>query len=241
MSDGHAMHPTHQKHYFDSMRQQTESTKLGMWLFLSQEIMFFGGLFAAYTIYRIMYSDTWHVASGIVRHSLHLGVINTLVLILSSLTVSFAVQSARKGSRSGILSWLFATLVLASVFLAIKSVEYRAKFDEYLVPGFNFDWQKHLDVMIHAGHDAAPAASVPVEVARHTPPGIQVFFSLYFAMTGMHALHMIIGMGLIVWIMVLTTRGRFTPEYHPHVEYFGLYWHLVEIVWIFLFPLLYLA
>ena len=117
MSDGHAHHPPHQKHYFDSMEQQSQATTLGMWLFMAQEIMFFGGLFAAYTIYRLIYSDTWHVGSDIVRHALTWGLINTVVLILSSLTVVFAVQSARKGSKNGILGWLFLTLILGGVFL----------------------------------------------------------------------------------------------------------------------------
>ena len=242
MSDGHAHHPPHQKHYFDSMEQQSQATTLGMWLFMAQEIMFFGGLFAAYTIYRLIYSDTWHVGSDIVRHALTWGLINTVVLILSSLTVVFAVQSARKGSKNGILGWLFLTLILGGVFLGIKGIEYKAKFDEYLVPGYNFDWQKHMDVMAsHGGHGGAHAVTVPDEVAHHTPPGIQIFFSLYFAMTGMHALHMVIGAGLIIWLMILTARGRFSKEYYPHIEYFGLYWHFVDIVWIFLFPLLYLV
>ncbi|MFN8005619.1 MAG: cytochrome c oxidase subunit 3 family protein [Terriglobia bacterium] len=201
-------------HHFDTVEQQRESTSLGMWVFLAQEVMFFGGLFLAYLVYRNAYPIAFAEASH--HLSVPLGGTNTVVLISSSLTIALAVYAAETGKRRMLMSCLLLTLFLGLAFLGIKTVEYHDKYVHHLIPGLGFSY--------HGPH--APQA--------------RIFFGLYFVMTGMHALHMIIGMGLLVWLMVLTQKGRFSPEYNSPVELFGLYWHFVDIVWIFLFPLLYL-
>jgi cytochrome c oxidase subunit 3 len=185
-----------------------------MWVFLVTEIMFFGGLFAAFIVYVSSYSEGFGQGS---RHlDLALGSINTVVLIGSSLTMAMAVWSAQRSRRSLLLLFLALTLALGLVFLGIKTVEYSHKFHEHLVPGpgFRFD---------------SP-------VARN----VQLFFSFYFAMTGMHALHMVVGVGILTYLLVGAWRGRYSAEYFNPVEISGLYWHFVDIVWIFLFPALYL-
>jgi cytochrome c oxidase subunit 3 len=207
-------HPRLQ-HHFDNLDQQFEASALGMWLFLVTEILFFGGLFAAYMIYRLMYPRPFAEAS----HELDivLGGINTAVLIGSSLTMAMAVWSAQLGKRSGQLLFLALTIGLGLVFLGIKAVEYSHKFEHHLVPGPGFRFE-----------------------TAHDPVHSQLFFSLYFVMTGLHALHMVIGIGLMAVLFVMAWQGRFTKAYHTPVEVSGLYWHFVDIVWIFLFPLLYL-
>jgi cytochrome c oxidase subunit 3 len=201
-------------HHFDTIEQQREAASLGMWVFLVTEIMFFGGMFTAYVVYRAAYPGAF--AQGSSHLNLLLGGINTAVLIGSSLTMALAVYGSQVGNRKMLVGFLLFTIVLGSVFLGIKAVEYHHKFEERLVPGHSF--------------------SLP----GPKPQNAQLFFSLYFAMTGMHALHMIIGIGLLTFLVVQASRGRFSPEYHSPVEMTGLYWHFVDIVWIFLFPLLYL-
>ena len=211
--EAQAHHP-YQQHHFESMPAQKEAANLGMWLFLAQEVLFFGGLFLAYTVYRNVYPEAWAEAS----HHLDwkLGAFNTAVLICSSLTMALAVHAAALGHRRQIAPWLVATVALGTVFLSVKVVEYAAKFEHHLVPGPHFQFPGP-----HAG-------------------AAQIFYSLYFAMTGLHAFHMIVGIPILLGIAVLAHRGRYTPEYHSPVEFVGLYWHFVDIVWIFLFPLLYL-
>jgi cytochrome c oxidase subunit 3 len=202
------------QHQFESLEQQKEASTLGMWVFLVTEILFFGGLFLAYTIYR------WQNARGFALASHHmnilLGTVNTVVLIGSSLTMAMAVHSAAKGRRKPLMGYLAATMTLGAAFLGIKAVEYTEHIRHHLLPGPAFRYP---------GADARPA---------------EIFFSLYFAMTGLHALHMVIGIGLLAVLLRLARRGRFTAEYSAPVEMSGLYWHFVDIVWIFLFPLLYL-
>jgi cytochrome c oxidase subunit III len=201
-------------HHFDDAEQQRRAVTLGMWAFLVNEIMFFGGLFTAYTVYRVLYPHAFHDGSH--HLDLTLGATNTAVLIASSLTMALAVWSAEHGRRGPLMAWLVATLALGSVFVGIKGIEYHQKWVDHLVPGPGFAWR---------GEDGAH---------------VQIFFSLYFAMTGFHALHMIIGFGLLAWLLRDGRRGRFGPSYYSPVEVVGLYWHFVDIVWIFLFPLLYL-
>ena len=201
-------------HHFDTLEQQRESASLGMWVFLAQEVMFFGGLFLAYAVYRTTYPNVFAEAS----HHLDvlLGGINTAILIASSLTMALAVYGSQTGKRQMLIAFLILTIVLGSAFLGIKAVEYHHKYEDRLIPGLGFNY--------------------PGPYARQA----QLFFGLYFAMTGMHALHMVVGIGLLFWLIYEARKGRFTPEYHSPVENFGLYWHFVDIVWIFLFPLLYL-
>jgi len=204
-------HPKLQPH-FHSMEQQLEASTLGMWVFLVTEIMFFGGLFMAYLVYRNMYPHAWVEASAELNWKL--GGLNTLVLIGSSLTMALAVRAAMLGQKKGQLINLTLTILLGCVFLVVKFFEYKAKFEHHLVPGPHFD----------------PALE----------QGMQLFFSLYFMMTGIHAAHMIIGIVMMTIILVMAAKNSFNAEYYTPVEVAGLYWHFVDIVWIFLFPLLYL-
>ena len=202
-------------HQFDDLGQQKEAALLGMWVFLVTEVMFFGGMFTGYTVYRFKYHEAFMAGSD--HLDLLLGATNTVVLALSSLTMAMAVRSAQLGKRRALMSYLSLTLLLGSAFLVIKGVEYSHKFHQHLVPGPHFAFE---------GHD---------------PQHAQLFFSFYFAMTGFHALHMIVGIGLLAVILWMSYKGRFNAEYHNPVEVSGLYWHFVDIVWIFLFPLLYLV
>jgi len=208
-------HNPYLAHHFDSEEQQTEATQLGMWVFLVTEIMFFGGVFTAYLIYR-MKSPIPFAASS--HHlDLTLGGLNTVLLIVSSLTMAFAVRQAALKDRKGYINNLILTMILGSGFLVVKYFEYSEKFHHHLVPGPKFHWP-------NAGQ-------------AH---GAEQFFSLYFAMTGLHALHMIIGLGLLTVILIQGLTTTFPARFKGRVETMGLYWHFVDIVWIFLFPLLYL-
>ncbi len=199
-------------HQFDDAEQQREASSLGMWLFLLTEIMFFGGMFTGYTVYRLKYPQAFVAGSHLL--DIRLGGFNTAVLIASSLTMALAVHAAQMGKRKAIIGFLLLTFVLGGVFLGVKAVEYSHKFHDHLVPGPNFEALQY----------------------RET----QLFFSFYFAMTGMHALHMVIGMVMMGILIRMAQKGRFTADYYSPVEMGGLYWHFVDIVWIFLFPLLYL-
>ena len=216
MAESHShAHPQGLQHHFDDLTQQHEASALGMWGFLVTEVMFFGGMFMAYILYRTYYMDAIVSAS----HQLDwiVGGINTLVLLCSSLTMAFAVHAAQEGHRKATFNWLIITTVFGLVFLVVKAFEYKSKFDHHLIPGPDFN-----------------TALFP------GLPQAQAFFYLYFAMTGVHALHMVIGIGVVLWIALRARRGDFTPNYYNPVEMTGLYWHFVDIVWIFLYPLLYL-
>lgn len=224
-------HSPHLAHHFDSMEQQQESSSLGMWLFLAQEVMFFGGLFVAYAVYRFKYPEAFAVASS--HLSLGWGAFNTVVLICSSLTMALAVRAGQLGDKRGIIRYLLATILLASVFLGVKGVEYTEKYNDGLMPGPAFEYTPDFD-------------RYTVPVTAETAPtnfvgNVQLFFSFYFVMTGLHALHMVIGIGLMIWLIVKALRNRFSTEYFTPIEMTGLYWHFVDIVWIFLFPLVYLV
>jgi cytochrome c oxidase subunit III len=201
-------------HQFENARQQQEAATLGMWAFLVTEVMMFGGLFLAYAVYRVTFPEAYAAAS----HHLNvpIGAFNTAVLIGSSLTMALGVRSAQLGRQRQLIVFLILTMLLGGVFLGVKVVEYADKFEHHLVPGANF----HFD-----GPHARAA---------------QIFFGLYFCMTGLHASHMIIGEAILAVLVWMARRGRFSAAYYTPIELFGLYWHFVDIVWIFLFPLLYL-
>lgn len=201
-------------HQFDDSIQQREAASLGMWAFLVTEVLFFGGMFLAYTAYRFQFPQVFAEASN--HLDIWLGTINTAVLIASSLTVVLAVHAAHENHRRLLFWMLLLTVVLGLIFLGIKTTEYHHKFEEHLIPGFNFQY--------------------PGEHSRHAA----IFFSLYFAMTGMHAVHMIIGIGVFLVLAWEARRGRYSNLYYTPVELSGLYWHFVDIIWIFLFPLFYL-
>lgn len=201
-------------HQFDDLAQQHEASNLGMWAFLLTEVMFFGGLFVGYTVYRTAYLP------GFIAGSQHLdvliGTLNTAVLISSSLTMALAVHAAQEGRPQLLVRCLLLTMLLGLVFLGFKGYEYWHKYHAGLVPGFTFSY-------------TGP-------YARH----VELFLTFYFAMTGLHALHMLIGLGVLAVLVGLARRGHFSAQYHTPVEMVGLYWHFVDIVWIFLYPLLYL-
>jgi cytochrome c oxidase subunit 3 len=214
----HEHHPHHPKlqHHFDDMEQQAEASTLGMWVFLVTEIMFFGGLFMAYIVYRAASPSAFQEAS----HHLNIGwgALNTAVLIVSSLTMALAVRSAQTSqpARTQVM-WLILTMILGATFLGVKVIEYADKFEHHIVPGPHFD-----------------------KTQWANPAGVEQFYSLYFIMTGLHAVHMIIGLGIMTVIAVMAWKKQFDSTYFTPVEVSGLYWHFVDIVWIFLFPLLYL-
>ncbi|HYL83917.1 MAG TPA: cytochrome c oxidase subunit 3 family protein [Candidatus Angelobacter sp.] len=230
---------------FQTLEQQKETATLGMWIFLVTEVLFFGGLFLTYTINRHSYFTAFGVGSNTL--DIKLGTINTAVLILSSLTMAMAVWSAQVGKKKLVSLFLLATLGLGTIFLGVKVIEYKQKFDHHLVPGRGFDVWYVVDNTTPATEKEKEALSKEREELHNatlTDPDIQshaqLYFSLYFGMTGLHALHMIVGAGLLVWLIKGSFAGRFTPQYNTPVEIVGLYWHFVDIVWIYLFPLLYL-
>lgn len=205
------------------MEQQRQASSLGMWVFLATEVMFFGGMFCAYLIYRYWYFNEF--AAGSRSLDIWLGTINTAVLICSSLTVALSVRAAQMGKRKLLVILLLLTIVFGLAFLGIKGVEWYTKFQEHHIPGASFN---------------ADDLTTQYPQIRIDPSHEQIFFSLYFAMTGLHALHMIIGVGIFTFLTYYAWKGRYTPDYHTPVEIGGLYWHFVDIIWIYLFPLLYL-
>jgi cytochrome c oxidase subunit 3 len=229
--------------HFQTLEQQKESATLGMWIFLVTEVLFFGGIFLAYTINRTAHSIAFGAGSNTL--DIRLGAGNTVVLILSSLTMAMAVWSAQVGKKRWVSFFLIATLALGTVFLGVKVIEYKQKFDHHLIPGHGFD-MKYRSEHPTATDDPKEIAREKEEIERtfkgdkDTNSHGQLYFSLYFGMTGLHALHMIVGAGLLLWLIKGSFSGRFTPQYNTPVEIVGLYWHFVDIVWIYLFPLLYL-
>ena len=281
--DDHAVHHhPRQQHHFDTMGHQYEASSLGMWVFLVQEVMFFGGLFVAYLVYRNMYYTAFGTASESLN--IDLGLFNTIVLIGSSLTMALAVNAAQMGKRGLLVLYIFATMVLGTVFLGVKAIEYTQKWEFREIPGANFcfdpagapcrgtrDHKEELSSILKrwSHGDIGPTVQVASthETAEHgegqeagggyaehpqtrtnegasererSMKGAEIYFSLYFAMTGMHALHMVIGMGIMVWLLINAMRGVYSQIYFTPIENFGLYWHFVDIIWIYLFPLLYL-
>jgi cytochrome c oxidase subunit 3 len=232
----HHEHLPYQRHHFETIAQQNDATNFAMWLFLLTEIMFFGGLFTAYLLYRNWYYPAFVVGS----HQLDIfwGTLNTLLLIVSSFTMAMGVWSAEMKKKKLLLLFLLLTWILGVGFLGVKTIEYGEKIEKHHVPGFHFSLQSFTDpasdVDVHKKYPND--RPLPVDMARHT----EVYFSLYFAMTGMHALHMIIGIGILTFMIVRAQQDAYTTGHVTFVENFGLYWHFVDIIWIFLFPLLYL-
>jgi cytochrome c oxidase subunit 3 len=202
---------------FETEAQQKDASTLGMWIFLITEVMFFGGMFLAYTVYRRAYPDVFAVASTTLN--VYIGAANTVVLLCSSLTMVLAVRAGQLGKTKAIVLFLILTLILGGVFLGVKAYEWNEKYVEHHIPGATF----HME-------------GVTPDQQGHA----QLFFSLYFAMTGLHAFHMIIGAGLLLYLIFEARKGRYTADYNTPVDLIGLYWHFVDIIWIFLFPLLYL-
>jgi cytochrome c oxidase subunit 3 len=225
----HVSLPQH-RHHFETEGQQREAAGFGMWLFLLTEIMFFGGLFFAYLLYRNWYNPAFVAASH--QLSIPLGGINTAILITSGFFMALGVWAAEIRNKSLLVLFLILTTLFGFAFLGIKGVEYHEKWEKHHIPGASFDVSDFVNPAAHGLHEKPLAP----DMAQKT----QIFFFLYFAMTGMHALHMVIGIVLLFWLIWRAYRGEFTSGYVAPIENFGLYWHFVDIVWIFLFPLLYL-
>ncbi len=288
-SHGGHDHPPHLAHHFDSPRQQFDTAKVGMWIFLATEILMFGGLFCAYAVWRSNHPEVFQYAHTHLNWKL--GAVNTVLLITSSFTMAWAVRAAQLGARRLLVTLLAATILGGCGFLVVKTFEYAEKYDHNLWVGAGNLYHPRYQGQAH-GHDddatppvAAPPATVDappgqaagperslIPVAPTGPGGLEEsfarqhdpdytaaprhvafeelptylqarthqFFQIYFLMTGLHTLHVIIGLGLLLWIAVKSARGVFSPAYFTPVDLVGLYWHLVDLIWIFLFPLLYL-
>jgi cytochrome c oxidase subunit 3 len=236
---------------FETLEQQKDSATLGMWVFLVTEVLFFGGLFLTYTINRHLYFTAFGVGGNML--DLRLGATNTVVLIGSSFTMAMSVWAAQTNRKQLLPLCLILTLLLGGVFLGIKYVEYKQKFEHHLVPGFSFDLTYRInhpapgddpkelknereEIEAALGTEAQDPQQALTALNAHA----QLYFSLYFGMTGLHALHMIVGAGLLLWVIRESFRGRFSASYNTPIEVVGLYWHFVDIVWIYLFALLYL-
>jgi len=221
-------HPAFLAHHFDTPLQQFDAAKLGMWAFLGQELLFFSGLFVAYGVFRLWHPEAFAEAS----HQLNktMGMVNTIVLLFSSLTAALAVRSAQKGEKDQTTILLIITIVCAFIFLGVKYFEYEHKFHSGLLPGRWFGVAREFP-----SGELLKGEEIPL-----LPAGASAFFSLYFVMTGVHAVHIIVGIGVLTWILRRNIRGEFSKEYFTPVDNVALYWHLVDLVWIYLFPLLYL-
>jgi cytochrome c oxidase subunit III len=287
-------HPEHLAHHFESLEQQYDSGKLGMWLFLTTEILMFSGLFCGYSVLRALHPEIFLYAHHYL--SVELGALNTVVLLFSSFTMAWAVRAAQLGQTKLLVRLLTITLTCACVFLGVKFVEYKNKWEEALLPGKYYNPEKPPEGVVmpgwtgkeNAGAKAADSSAKPAEAkASAAPPAakpataavgdksaigpaaigptglskiwldrkrlredviwhgpepynVQLFFGIYFVMTGLHGLHVIGGMIVIAWLIARARRGVFGPDRFAAVDFVGLYWHLVDLVWIFLFPLLYL-
>jgi cytochrome c oxidase subunit 3 len=221
--------PQH-RHHFETEEQQREAGSFGMWLFLLTEIMFFGGMFFAYLLYRNWYYDAFVPASN--QLNMWLGAANTAILITSGFFMALAVWAAEVRKREILVWMLVLTTVFGCAFLGVKYFEYKEKYELHHIPGANYSVAMFTDPAAYHLNEKPLAP----DMAQKT----QIFFFLYFAMTGMHAVHMIIGIALLGWLIWRANRGDFSAGYVAPIENFGLYWHFVDIVWLFLFPLLYL-
>ena len=221
--EAHPHHPPHLHHHFVSSEQQFDAAKLGMWLFLITEVLLFSGMFVAYTVYRVWHPEVFANASELLDW--RLGGLNTLVLLASSFTVALSIHFAQKDEKEKVMVLLILTLLCAAAFMVVKYFEYSGKFAHGVFPGAGY-----------APHGESPG----LNYADYDFPYAAQFFSIYFVMTGIHGFHVLIGMGLFTWLITRVARGHFSAEYYTPIELTGLYWHLVDIIWIFLFPLLYL-
>jgi cytochrome c oxidase subunit 3 len=217
-------------HHFDTIAQQRECNSVGMWLFLATEVMMFGGLFCAYALYRWLYPEAFHSGGALLDH--RLGFINTLVLLVSSLTMAYGVHAASEGKSGVLIRFLAVTWLLGLTFLLVKAVEWTHDYQEGLIPAVNWSYY------------ALPEHAEAVAKLREAgigPEQVQLYFVIYFSMTGLHAIHMIVGLLLVGWFIYLARKKQFVRGNDQPVEILGLYWHFVDIVWVFLFPLLYLV
>jgi cytochrome c oxidase subunit 3 len=219
MATDHAQRAPATWHHFDDLEHQQQTTLFGMWAFLATEVLIFGGMFTAYTVYRMQYTAAFEAAS---RHlNLWIGGINTLVLLTSSLTMVLAVHAARHGQRRATTTQLLLTAALGTVFLALKAVEYFLDYRDNLVPLYAFNPTEWSGLNVR-------------------PQQVELFLIFYYCLTGLHAVHLIIGIAVVLVLAAYARRDYFTAQFHSPVEAWGLYWHFIDVVWVFLLPLLYL-
>lgn len=228
--DEHGHHDPHLAHHFDTPEQQFDSGKFGIWVFLLTEILFFSGLFCAYVIYRALHPEIFQFGAQFLN--VKLGAINTIVLICSSLTAAWAVRNAQLNQQKWLKINLIITLLCAFAFLGIKAVEYEHKIHEGHLPGVLYAHQEPAELGV-------PDENGFVQTIAE-PENAQIFFGIYFCMTGLHAIHVLIGIVVFLWVLVRAFKGHFGPTFFAAVDYSALYWHLVDLIWIYLFPLLYL-
>lgn len=213
------------QHFYDSVEQQAGAAKLGMWIFLATEVLMFSGLFLAYFVVRMFYPEMVLDAHELLDK--RLGGVNTVALLTSSYTMAMGVRAAQVGDQAKLVRNLILTIGFACVFMVVKYFEYTGKFAHGIFPGKYFDYAKAQEYAAEHGH-----------VITGLP---HIFFGLYFTMTGLHGVHVLVGIGVLLWVLMRARRGDFSPDYYSPVENVGLYWHIVDLVWIFLFPLLYLV
>ena len=236
-------------HHFDNLVQQQQTVRFGMWLFLITEVLFFGGAFCAYTAYRIWFPKEFEAGSAV----LNVGIasVNTFLLLASSLTITLGIRACYVGDQKGLKTWLLATIVLGSAFLGLKAREYHLDYQEGLIPSartVRVPYESasgvpgYYEEPVFVGHYKEAAKHAHYDYTGVNLPRVQLFFMFYYSMTGLHVLHMIVGIGLLIWQYVLAARGFFVfPARYVYVEVMSLYWHFVDMVWMFLLPLLYLA
>jgi cytochrome c oxidase subunit 3 len=218
-------------HHFDNMEQQQSAARLGMWMFLVTEVLFFGGIFVAYTAYRIWYPEAYLAGSS--KLNLLVAAINSFLLVTSSLFMTYAIHAAHEKDQAGLKRYLLLTLALATIFIGLKGREYYIDYEEHLIPGRLFNSPA-------AGEHESPAQEF--EKKGFNAGHVQLFFMFYYCMTGIHVLHMVVGMGLIVWLYFLANKGYFQhSERYVYIEVMSLYWHFVDMMWFFLVAVLYAA
>ena len=238
------------KHHFDNLEQQHSAERLGMWMFLVTEVLFFGGMFCAYTAYRIWFPAEWAYASS--KLIVWIAALNTGLLITSSLTMTLAIRSAQLGDRSGLMRYLVITFLLGAGFLGFKAFEYYTDVQEKYVPGpmFQKAYAEANDALANGHHPEHNPASELAEHNKGLKPGdagyisperVQLFLCFYYIMTGIHGVHILVGLGCIAWLMIESKLGHIPRENYSTVEVVSLYWHLVDMIWLFLMPLLYLT
>ena len=233
--DEHGEHPAYLAHHFDTPVQQFDAAKVGMWMFLAQEILFFSGMFVAYFIYRSWYPEAFSVGSRLLNWKL--GLLNTIVLLFSSFTAAQAVRYSQIGDRKNTGNMMLVTIGCAFIFMIVKVIEYRAKFEAGTLPGAHFQLT---EVGHHHLAEAVAMAHQMHDLGAFEPYHLRSFFGIYFIMTGVHGLHVVIGIGVFFWIWLRNRRGEFSEKFFTPVDLVALYWHLVDLIWIFLFPLIYL-
>jgi cytochrome c oxidase subunit 3 len=231
--DGHGVRPAHLAHHFDTPQQQFDAGKLGIWIFLVTEILFFGGLFCAYAVYRANHPEIFIYAHRFLNT--RLGGTNTAILIFSSLTMAWGVRCAQLNQKRGLIVCLSVTILCAFGFLGIKYVEYKHKWEEGLLWGARYKPEHTAELAAASGEHETNKA-----VKEAESENVRIFFSIYFCMTGLHAIHILIGIGLISWLLIRAVKREFGHDNFAAVDYVGLYWHVVDLIWIYLFPLLYL-